>query len=95
MLVLLLANVVKWRGRLLTASWLVLATIQVALFLMHPWLDAMLDATAQEITDHALFYKRHGIYLDVTAVQWGALLVHFWCVQSRDKSAPSSDRQSS
>jgi hypothetical protein len=85
-LVLLLANVVKQRGRLLTATWLVLVATQVALFAMHPWLDAMLDASAQKIADGELFYKRHGIYLDVTAVQWAALLVHLWCVQATDKA---------
>ena len=37
-LVLLLANVARRRGRLLTATWLVLAATQVALILMHPWL---------------------------------------------------------
>ena len=58
----------------------------VALFVMHPWLDAMLDATTQGISDGALFYKRHGIYLDVTALQWGGLLVHLWCIQAAPKA---------
>jgi hypothetical protein len=94
-LVLLLVNVVKQRGRLLTVTWLVLAATQVALVAMHPWLDAMLNATSQEITDGELFYKRHGIYLDVTAVQWAALLVHLWCVQSTSKMSPTSDTRTS
>jgi hypothetical protein len=85
-LAVLLANVILRRGRFLIGSWLVLATTQVALFAMHPLLDAMLDATTQEISDGALFYKRHGIYLDVTAIQWAALLVHLWCIQSVPKT---------
>lgn len=44
-----------------------------------------LDVATQEIADGELFYRRHGIYLDVTAVQWAALLVHLWCVQAPAK----------
>ena len=94
-LVLLLANVLKQRGRLLTGSWLVLAITQATLFAMHPWLDAMLDGSTQAIADGELFYQRHGIYLDVTAVQWAALLVHLWCVQSTSKTSPVSDTRTS
>jgi hypothetical protein len=94
-LAMLLANMVKQRGRLLTATWLVLAATQVALVAMHRWLDAMLDASTQEIADGERFYKRHGIYLDVTAVQWAALLVHLWCVQSTSKTSPASDTRTS
>ncbi len=94
-LAMLLANVFVRRGRLLTATWLVPAATQVALFTMHPWLDGMLDATTQEIADGELFYKRHGMYLDVTAVQWAALLVHLWCVQSTSKTSPASDTRTS
>lgn len=94
-LALLFVNVVMLRGRLLAATWLILAATQVALFGMHPWLDAMLDATTQDIADGELFYTRHGIYLDVTAVQWAALLVHLWCVQSTSKTSPASDTRTS
>ncbi len=79
-LVLLLANAIMRRGRLLIGSWLVMAAAQVVLILMHPWLDSMLDAKIQEISDGALFYARHGVYLDATAAQWGGLLVHLWCI---------------
>jgi hypothetical protein len=44
---LLLVNVVRQRGRLLTVTWLLLSVTQVSLILMNPWLDAMLDATNQ------------------------------------------------
>jgi hypothetical protein len=84
-LALLLVNVIRRGGRLLIGSWLILLLTQVALFVMHPWLDAMLDSTTQEISDGALFYKRHGIYLDVTAVQWATLLIQLWCVQAVPK----------
>lgn len=95
MLVLLFANALKQRGRLLTGSWFVLAITQAALLAMHPWLDAMLDGSTQAIADGQLFYQRHGIYLDVTAVQWVALLVHLWCVQSTSKTSPASDTRTS
>lgn len=85
-LVLLLPTAIRRRGLLLTGSWLALAATQIALFVMHPWLDAMLDATTPGISDGALFYKRHGVYLDVTALQWGALLVHLWCIQAAPKA---------
>jgi len=90
-LVLLLVNVAKQRGRLLTASWVALAITQATLFAMHPWLDAMLDASAESIAEPALFYWRHGIYLDVTAVQWVTLFVHLWGVQSTSRTSPASD----
>lgn len=94
-LVLLFVNVVRQRGRLLTATWLLLAATQVALILIHPWLDVMLDSSTQQIADGDLFYKRHGIYLDITAVQWAALIVHLWCVQSTSKISPASDTRTS
>ena len=90
-LVLLLVNVAKQRGKMLTTSWLVLAISQAALFAMHPWLDAMLDASTESIAEPALFYWRHGIYLDVTAVQWVTLFVHLWGVQSTSRTSPASD----
>jgi hypothetical protein len=90
-LAVLLANVILQRSRFLIGSWLVLAVTQIALLVMHPWLDAMLDVTTQEISDGELFYKRHGIYLDVTAIQWAALLVHLWCIQAVPRATIPSD----
>jgi hypothetical protein len=91
-LALLLINAVRQRGRLLTLSWVVLAVAQAVLFAMHPRLDAMLNVSTQEISDAASFHFLHEAYLSVTAVQWGALLVHLWCVDSnRDiRSAPET-----
>lgn len=83
-LVLLFANAIIRRGRLLIGSLVVVAAAQLVLILMHRWLDAMLDAKTQEISDGALFYTRHGLYLDVTAVQWGGLLAHLWCILSQN-----------
>lgn len=85
-LAVLLANAVAdWRSgkrlcRLLEAgSWGVMAVAQAALFVVHGWLDAMLDPKAREVIDPQDFYRTHEVYLIVTAAQWGAGLLYLGC----------------
>ena len=62
--------------RALVIAWLVLLVAQVALFALHPYVGALLDAAARQVTDHAGFYVRHRIYLLVTTAQWVAAVAY-------------------
>lgn len=66
--------------RLRLGTWAVMATAQAALLVLHPVLDARLDATAKDIAEPDRFYELHRLYLVVTTVQWAAALPHMWSV---------------
>ena len=77
----------KWRVG--CASWLAMTTLLIALFLLHPQLDALLDETSRSVVDDDRFYALHRIYLLVTTVQWLAGAVHLaWlsCGESRPQT---------
>ena len=63
--------------RALEISWAVLAAAQVALIVLHPRLDAMLDMKTRSIVvEHSVFYATHRMYLVVATGQWFAAIVH-------------------
>jgi hypothetical protein len=63
--------------RVLFVSWAVLAITQLALIVLHPRLDGMLDARTRSIVvEHAVFYAAHRMYLLVATAQWLAAIVH-------------------
>ena len=55
--------------------WLVLATLQMALFLLHGWLDSYLDPETQHIEQRPTFYQWHRLYLWLHTAQWLGALV--------------------
>ena len=63
----------KW---LLATSWIVMAGAQLVLFVVHPRLDAMLDAQTQTIAEPTSFHSLHEFYLSITGLQWFAGLLH-------------------
>jgi hypothetical protein len=63
--------------RTMWITFAIMSASQVALYFLHPWLDAMLDAEQGRILDKEVFYDRHRVYLLVTMVQWFAGVVHF------------------
>jgi len=77
---------VRWReaGRRMRAvliiSWLVMAGAQLALYLIHPRLDAMLDAQTHSVINPSSFHSLHETYLTIVSVQWSAGLAHFIAV---------------
>lgn len=75
----------KWRVG--CASWLAMAALLVALFVLHPRLDALLDGTSRSVVDDDRFYALHRIYLLVTTAQWLAGAVHLASL-SRSESRP-------
>ena len=58
-------------------TWAVFALSLVALMLLHPMLDAMLDQSTRSIPQPATFYSAHRVYLIVATVQWLASAIHF------------------
>lgn len=62
--------------RPLALTWLVMLAAQVALFALHPYVGALLDATEHRVTDPEAFYARHRVYLMVTTGQWLAAVTH-------------------
>ncbi|MBA3938049.1 MAG: hypothetical protein H0X38_11350 [Planctomycetes bacterium] len=94
--VLLLVNLwrmdrsMRWLCRSAWATWSVITVAQVALVVLHPALDGMLDAKDHEFLDRAGFHHLHRIYLIIATVQWCATLPHvgllFVAWQSQDRS---------
>jgi len=88
-LAVLLGNVAAgWRsiGRFarfaLAGTWLAMAAAQLVLMLVHPRLDALLDAGSHSIVEPSSFHRLHEFYLSVTTVQWSAGLAHLLTVIS-------------
>lgn len=59
--------------------WFLIGGSQLTLWILHPWLDALLDPSTRSILDGSgeTFYLRHRIYLWVSALQWGAGVIYF------------------
>lgn len=80
--VLLLVNLwfmdrsLRWLDRAAWATWLVIIVAQVTLVVLHPALDAMLDAKEHDFLDYAGFDHLHRIYLIIATVQWCAAVLH-------------------
>jgi hypothetical protein len=63
----------KWPA----TSWLVMSGSLVALFWLHPRLDALIDTSAPAVTGDN-FYHWHQAYLITVTIQWSAALFHLW-----------------
>src|SRR6266851_5539710 len=84
-LLIFLWNVIAmWRGPCvnmrwaLAVTWLIMAAVQVSLFVLHPALDNVLDTHTHQILDRLCFRSLHNTYLTVSTVQWAAGLLHLW-----------------
>ncbi len=79
------------RARWMLATWGALAVTLAILFVLHPQLDALLDAKTREIANYGTFYNWHRAYLIVTAAQWLAGAVHLQgIIQSTSTTLPAS-----
>ena len=58
------------RRRALWIAWLLMAGLQIGLFILHPMLDRLLDFSAREILDEPRFYFLHRVYLCLSTAQW-------------------------
>lgn len=60
----------------LVIAWLVMLVAQIALFILHPYVAALLDDTTHRVLYPDAFYMRHRIYLLVTTAQWLAAVAY-------------------
>ena len=67
------------RSKSLAASWLTMAASLVALFWLHPRLDALIDSSIPAVTGDD-FYRWHQAYLIAVTIQWSGAVVHLWCL---------------
>lgn len=62
--------------RVTMVTWAIMAATLVALFLLHPHMDALLDEGNRTVVDDEQFYRWHKWYLIVSTVQWLAGWTH-------------------
>jgi hypothetical protein len=65
------------RGVLLS-TWLLAAGIEVALFVLHPRLDAHLDPETRILISRDEFKSLHLLYINLSTTQWVATIVYVW-----------------
>jgi hypothetical protein len=75
-LLMFLWDAMAHRSRLLFASWMLLAVLQVCLFAIHRQLDVLIDASAQTVTNELLFHFWHEWYESIATVQFAVGLIH-------------------
>ncbi|HWE04076.1 MAG TPA: hypothetical protein VG326_16845 [Tepidisphaeraceae bacterium] len=77
----------------IAGSLIVIAAVQVELFVLHPFLDRLLDAKGRHLLDSDRFDFLHRIYLTSATVQWGAGVVHVLCIAAVPPALAAEDRQ--
>jgi hypothetical protein len=63
------------RGTLLS-TWLLAAGIELALFVLHPMLDAHLDPETRSLVARPEFVRLHLLYVNLSTTQWVATIVY-------------------
>jgi glucan phosphoethanolaminetransferase (alkaline phosphatase superfamily) len=86
-LAILLINLLLTRRRVAPRWWFlanitlaIMVIIHIALFQLHPHLDAFLDASTQTIRERPAFHREHLLYMNLSTVQWTAALIHLWSI---------------
>jgi hypothetical protein len=62
----------------LVATWLVVAGMEVALFMLHPKLDALLDQETHSIVSRGEFKSLHLLYMNLSTTQWLATILYIF-----------------
>jgi hypothetical protein len=62
----------------LAATWVIMALMQVCLFVTHPLIDQFLDAQKHRIHQYEQFDQMHTVYLVFATVQWSAAMLQIW-----------------
>jgi len=70
----------RWKRGFLALSWLAMAIALAALVILHRSLDGVLNTDSQEIVNYKEFLWLHRGYLAVSTAQWGAGLLHVFCL---------------
>jgi hypothetical protein len=66
----------------LLITWLAMASLQAALFALHPRIDRLLDPAAHRILDRHAFKPLHNAYMTVTTLLIAAGIAHACAAQS-------------
>jgi hypothetical protein len=76
----------------LAATLAIMLFAEVALFIIHPMLDRLLDPAAHEIIEPGRFRSLHKLYMNTSTVQWSATIAHMIAVllawRMTDRTAP-------
>ena len=71
---------------LLGGSLMVITLFQIELFVLHPFLDRLLDAKAHRLIDGDSFDLLHRIYLGSATLQWGVGVLHVFCIAAASEA---------
>jgi len=75
----------------LLSSWLLVAGLEVVLFLLHPKLDALLDPETRSIVSRHEFKSLHLLYMNLSTTQWVVTILYIcatvWAWRCLDRSA--------
>jgi hypothetical protein len=74
------ATAARWKRAALGATWVFMTVSRAALVVLHRSLDGVLDAGSQAITSYNDFLWLHRAYLALSTAQWGAGLLHVFCL---------------
>lgn len=77
------------RARFALATLGLAVLCQALLFVLHPWMDALLDPTERAVREPAAFYTRHRYYLWAAGFLWLFMLHQLW-----DQARPTPRRSS-
>src|SRR5262245_27055345 len=78
------------RKPMIMGSWVVMAVVLVALYWLHPRLDALIDNSAHALSDGLRFYRWHQLYLATVTLQWCAAVVHLWGLAGESTAIPAN-----
>src|SRR4051794_1472084 len=84
----------KRQGRLLrgtlVVTWLVVAGIELVLFILHPKLDTLLNPQTHSIVSRSEFKSLHLLYMNLSTTQWIATIIYIcatlWAWRCVDRS---------
>ena len=95
-LVILLWNVLsgwltqnRFLRNLLAAMWLIMAAVQVWLFVLHPVLDRQIDLETRHLVDRVQFHSVHTSYVTLSTIQWASGLIYLFCALHAWRKADS------
>jgi hypothetical protein len=71
-------------------TWGLLVGATLMLLALHAQIDNLLDYSRHDIIDHERFEPLHERYELLATFQWGAGLVHLWCVLAVWRRADAS-----
>lgn len=68
----------RWLAVAMLAAWSVIACSHVALFVVHPRIDALIDIDGERILNSFEFRSLHTTYERISGIQWFMSLAFLW-----------------